>query len=50
MTVEYGKMKYLYLMNSNSKIYFVKYESDFTHVYSEVELKNMLEFLKTLSL
>ena len=40
-----GKRKYSYLVISHSKTYFVKHHSDSTHKYSEVEIKNMLEFL-----
>jgi hypothetical protein len=36
---------YSYLVISHQKHYFVKYHSDFKHKYSEVEIKNMLEFL-----
>jgi hypothetical protein len=34
-----------YLVISHQKHYFVKYHSDPTHKYSEVEIKKMLEFL-----
>jgi hypothetical protein len=40
-----GKRKYSYLVISHQKHYFVKYHSDSTHKYSEVEIKKMLEFL-----
>ena len=40
-----GKRKYSYFVISHQKHYFVKYHSDSTHKYSEVEIKKMLEFL-----
>jgi hypothetical protein len=40
-----GKRKYSYhLVISHQKQYFVKYHSDSTHKYSEVEIKKMLGF------
>jgi hypothetical protein len=39
------KRKYSYLVISHQKQYFVKYHSDSTHKYSEVEITKMLEFL-----
>jgi len=40
-----GKRKYKYLVIGHRINYFVVHHSDFTHKYSEVDIKNMLEFL-----
>jgi hypothetical protein len=37
-----GKTEHSYLVISHLKQYFVKYHSDSTHKYSEVEIKKML--------
>jgi hypothetical protein len=39
------KGNYSYLVISHQKQYFVKYHSDSTHKYFEVEIKKILEFL-----
>jgi hypothetical protein len=39
------KRKYLYLAISHQKQYFVKYHSDSTHTYYEIEIKKILDFL-----
>jgi hypothetical protein len=39
------KLKYPYLVISHQKHYFDKHQSDYTHRYTEVEIKNVLEFL-----
>ena len=40
-----GKRKYKYLVIGHRMNYFVVHHSDATHKYSEVDIKNMLEFL-----
>jgi hypothetical protein len=50
ITVSLTKMgkEYSYLVVSHQKHYFVKYHSDSTHKYSEVEIKKVLEFLRNI--
>jgi hypothetical protein len=43
---ENGKRKYSHFAISHQKHFFVKYHSDSTHKYIEVENKKMLEYLK----
>ena len=40
-----GKRKYSYLVVNHSRTYFVIHDSDSTHKYSEVDIKDMLGFL-----
>ena len=40
-----GKRKYSYLVVNHSRTYFVIHDSDSTHKYSEVDIKEMLGFL-----
>jgi hypothetical protein len=40
-----GKRKYSYLVVNYSRMYFVIHDSDSTHKYSEVDIKEMLGFL-----
>jgi hypothetical protein len=40
-----GRKKYSYLVISNQKHYFVKYHSDSTYKYSEVEIEKILDCL-----